>query len=135
MVRVCTHCTWRSPFSISTFVTFSHQCLLVRPQKDVKSLSVTQLPIAQLGKILEALFQDEIVLNRAFPQRTAPSLMRTLSMQREAPSLRTASWKVIYIRMSLYIPCTYVFLPCNGGIVYLLAHIPYLCHAAQAMCV
>ena len=93
----------RSPFSISTFVTFSHQCLLVRPQKDVKSLSVTQLPIAQLGKILEALFQDGNVTNRAFPERTAPSLMKTRSMRREAPSPHTAPWKVVYlVNMSLY---------------------------------
>ena len=60
-------------------------------------LEKTQLPIAKLGKILEALFLDGNVNNRTFPRRTAPSLMKTLSMGRDASSLHTASWKVVYI--------------------------------------
>ena len=66
----------------------------------------TQLPLGQLGKILEALFQSGNVVNRVFPKRTAPSLMKTLSVRREAPSPHTASWKVVYIvNMSMYISC------------------------------
>ena len=64
-------------------------------------LEKTQLPIAQLGKILEALFLDGNVNNRTFPRRTAPSLMKTLSMGRDASIPQTASWKVVYV--SLYI--------------------------------
>ena len=64
-------------------------------------LEKTQLPIAQLGKILEALFLDGNVSNKSFPWRKAPSLMKTLSMGRDASSPHTASWKVVY--MSLYI--------------------------------
>ena len=70
----------------------------------VKSSSGTQLPIAQLGKILEALFQDGNVTNRAFPERTASSLMKTRSMESEAPSPQAAPWKVVYlVNMSLFI--------------------------------
>ena len=75
-----------------------HQHLLARPQKDVQSLSMflgnTQLPIVQLGKILEALFQDENVLNKALPKRTAPSLINYCFVQEEASSLHATHLKV-----------------------------------------
>ena len=69
-----------------------HQHVLDKPQ-DVQS-EKTELPIAQLGMILDVLFQDEKVANRAFPKRKAPTQVKTLTQQKEAPTLYPASWKV-----------------------------------------
>ena len=127
-VYVCVYvCAHPSVNSVPTTCTpLLHQCLLVR-QTDVHSSGKfserTQLPLGQLGKILDALFQDGNVLNRAFPKRTAPSRPKTLSVQREAPIRHTASWKVVYIVYMSYVSCMYI-LPCTSSTVCIVAQVP-----------